>query len=769
MWPSLHAYQRGHRNASSREVRFEQENTFLHELLTYAEQEGLSNIRTSKQTLHVPDAEGFRMMKLYYLHVWKLNETTEVTDADVCLLQEPEILKIMNGSQWHRFQAGAYVLFLPGVVHLDDKILLSELLAETSYHPRTYVSDIHRVPRLLRGTWIEKAARGSSGKQVRLLHNPSNWNKKDHVLQEYMLKPLLYRNKYKFDLRILCIVFADGRYMVYPDAVMRCCSSAYTETSGPGTLHERKHLTNVCVQSKYCRSQDEYVNFLSSEPDLYERCWSSAYATVVDVLHRWFTYIDDLDESQIHGILHTAAVQEWEALHFKKHPQGFRLLGFDILPLANGRSTCIEVNYQPGMCHTGKLGRFYGKALSKLLRCTMDEEFSTEEMQWDIAQWRVFRSAKNKRLKSLGHHQVSFEYSTHLMDTSPVHRAHVYHSLIRASLSLSTRPYLDVLSYPLRLLFYDPKRVWNDADVVACLDEHDTANGRLTGQLIRVGGFSAYVDERVRVIDGCIDLSEVSTKAMVMGNATVGDLQLAQHETTSKRRFKVFPQSFATKAALSSSPASTDHDAETSLWSRSTDIKQKKGNGDTCSTKPPREFEQAKFPLYFRFPAKALTFQVTIGYIVHKSDQHTQIILCKGASFSAVKADQGMKCSRYVFIGTLEATHQDTIHSLCNADRVLASCKGSVYLRCNKLKSARSVTTAFEPIVCLSCAFPNGSNALCAIVPIYSIQEHTPENAVLHAILHVASSSKCASNIVQLASLYSFQDILRKQYNAEQK
>lgn len=325
------------------------------------------------RTIFVHSSGSFDLYAPFFESVCGMRRTDDEDSAGVVLGNEFELKKKIGLGGWDQFHDHARVLFLPGVVLLDDKIELARLLADAPYHPRTYVESVPRHAST-RGWWLDKPARGSSGRGIRIVHNPAHWSKEGHVLQEYVNNPLLHKGRYKFDLRVLAIVFSDARVFVYPDAIMRCCGVPYqplvalagSRATYTLPMHsERRHLTNVCVQAKYDSTQS-HVGVLSREDHLYKDLMPKATAVIHDVLHKWFTRVQSEDEGHVEGSVSGSFAQETHT------PKGFRIIGFDVLPLDDGNVTFIEANYQPGLARDGTLGAFYRKALRHMLRCVVD-------------------------------------------------------------------------------------------------------------------------------------------------------------------------------------------------------------------------------------------------------------------------------------------------------------------------------------------------------------------------------------------------------------
>lgn len=346
-----------------------------------------------RRVVYVHPSGSFDLYAPFFEDECGMVRTTEEREAGIVLGNEFELKRQIAIGGWNIFQPHARVLFLPGVVLLDDKIELARLLADAPYHPQTH---IERVPDhcQARGWWIDKPARGSSGRGIRIVHNPLSWAADGHVLQAYANNPLLHRGTYKFDLRVLAIVFSDGRAFVYPDAIMRCCGVPYeplpdrlSASSAPSPqFHkrqrgisvnvsaranyalpegaERAHLTNVCVQAKYDSTQS-HVDVLSRHEAMHRTLMPKASGVVLDVLHRWFRRVhEECDEGDVEGRV--------DVTEHNRRACGFRIVGFDILPLNDGRVVFIEANYQPGLARDGTLGEFYARALREMLRCTVD-------------------------------------------------------------------------------------------------------------------------------------------------------------------------------------------------------------------------------------------------------------------------------------------------------------------------------------------------------------------------------------------------------------
>jgi len=394
-------------------------------------------------TAYVHSSGAFDLYARFYEEVCGMRRVDDPRRAGVVLGNEFELMRLLASSGWAHFHPHARVLFLPGVVLLDDKAELAALLAGASYHPTTYVNEAPETADL-RGWWIDKPARGSSGRGLSIVRDPAAWKAEGHVLQRYRDDPLLHRGRYKFDLRALALVTGDGRAMVYSDAVMRCCTMPYAPVGGTRRgrggravreqdVDERAHLTNVSVQAKYDRTQS-HVDLLSEHAELYEALMPRVRALVHDVLARWFSRVASDDEGGLAGkqpqhqraaapttspvvsarrggadddatvppapqddaddkparrprsrCTRTEGADEDGARASvvtspSSAAQGFRIIGFDVLPLDSGDVVFVEANYQPGLGRDGKLGRFYERALQEMLRCTVDPAWAAAKL-----------------------------------------------------------------------------------------------------------------------------------------------------------------------------------------------------------------------------------------------------------------------------------------------------------------------------------------------------------------------------------------------------
>ena len=125
------------------------------------------------------------------------------------------------------------------------------------YNFKTFIESVDHH---LIGLWIEKPIGGSCGREISVLKNPINWNKKGFILQKYLENLLLYKidNKYhKFDTRIYVCLKNNGFYM-YPNGLLRIAQKEFNIDN----LEKGIHVTNTSILT---HDIEKFVKIISKQ------------------------------------------------------------------------------------------------------------------------------------------------------------------------------------------------------------------------------------------------------------------------------------------------------------------------------------------------------------------------------------------------------------------------------------------------------------------------------------------------------------------------
>lgn len=264
-------------------------------------------------------------------------------EAGLVLVQESTAQRIFRTqARGDGFDEQARILYLPGMLYIEDKCKLAKLLRGAAYHPETYVDELPAGVVPAAGRWIEKLGLGANGANVRIVSPaPTSWSKKGHVLQRYEENVLLLDGR-KFDLRVHAILLADGRFAIHDDAVVRRCAKQYTKhESDPAS-----QITNMSVQRSYDSTLASVTSRLTLLPkSMQDGLRVAIQGTVADALHRFSAHVRSAEDA-------IGARMMTDVLCF-------RMLGLDILPMADGSVRLLEVNYRPAINTAGAVGPFY--------------------------------------------------------------------------------------------------------------------------------------------------------------------------------------------------------------------------------------------------------------------------------------------------------------------------------------------------------------------------------------------------------------------------
>jgi hypothetical protein len=317
--------------------------------------------------------------------------TSDRSDAGLVLLEEETAQRIIRTHGWV-FHPRARLVYLPGMLFVEDKCKLAHLLSGAPYHPETMVETASREQISQSRRWIEKRGLGANGQDVRivdaaaLLSSPSGggWERSGHVLQKYEEDVLLFEGR-KFDLRVHAIMLADGRFAIHRDALVRRCARPYsTSDTDPAS-----QITNMSVQKRFDPTLRTVTTTLNELPSSLRAVIApQILACIADLLTRFRKQ--------------TARAAAEEALGGKilSDHLAFRMFGVDILPLRSGTVKVLEVNYRPAINLTGCVAPFYRSLIRWMGRVLLSAESPELTLPHDMCE-----SAALTRL-----HPLAYEY-----------------------------------------------------------------------------------------------------------------------------------------------------------------------------------------------------------------------------------------------------------------------------------------------------------------------------------------------------------------------
>lgn len=311
-------------------------------------------------TVYLEDGAPFEQIAARLVGRHGMERVSERERAGCVLLEESTAQRILRTqARGGGFHDGARVVYLPGMLYIEDKCRLAKLLRGASYHPETYVDELPAgapTPPLMAGRWIEKLGLGANGANVRILPQaPLAWKKKGYVLQRYEEDVMLLDGR-KFDLRVHAILLADGRFAIHEDAVVRRCAKRYsTQESDPAS-----QITNMSVQRSYDATLGSVTGRLSLLPrSMQDSLRSAIHGTVADALHRFSACVRSADDA-----LGARMMADGGTLFF-------RMFGFDVLPMADGSVRLLEANYRPAINTAGAVGPFYRDLIDWMVNTLM--------------------------------------------------------------------------------------------------------------------------------------------------------------------------------------------------------------------------------------------------------------------------------------------------------------------------------------------------------------------------------------------------------------
>lgn len=298
-----------------------------------------------------------------------MHMTSDRTDAGLVLLEEETAQRTIRAHGW-AFHPRARVIYIPGMLFIEDKCKLAHLLATAPYHPQTAVESASPAVIAQSHRWIEKRGLGANGQDVRIVtaaeildaHGSGSssssssssgpailaagWAKEGHVLQRYEEDVMLFEGR-KFDMRVHAIMLADGRFAIHRDALVRRCARPYSiSESDPAS-----QITNMSVQKRFDPSLRSVTTTLSELPySLRTRIAPKVLACISDLLGRFHKQTARAAEESLGGKI-------------LRERFAFRMFGIDILPLRNGDVKVLEVNYRPAINLSGAVAPFYKRLI----------------------------------------------------------------------------------------------------------------------------------------------------------------------------------------------------------------------------------------------------------------------------------------------------------------------------------------------------------------------------------------------------------------------
>lgn len=274
----------------------------------------------------------------------------------------------------------------PLLLHLDDKVLLHQLLASSAeetehYWPQGVILSVLQIARLLLSStevdgtttpgavhpWIGKrrSGYGSHGNTIvytRLERIRATAGKNtdssectgcdDSILMQRMVEPPLLLNGYKFSLRVYVVAFGAMSALLKPDlyisetGLVKIASVPLeqpTLVEGGRILNEtnlRMHMTNSGRESVMRQESFHYIRQELS-PDIFGDIWSSVVQAVGSVMQLYETRAP-------HLLVGTA--RETATHRLKLATLGIpKILGFDFVVDASRNAWLVEVNRFPGL------------------------------------------------------------------------------------------------------------------------------------------------------------------------------------------------------------------------------------------------------------------------------------------------------------------------------------------------------------------------------------------------------------------------------------
>lgn len=210
------------------------------------------------------------------------------------------------------------------------------------YSIETYIEEANNLNNKL--IYIEKPINGSCGKGINILLNLNKWNKKNYILQKYII-PKLY-NGHKFDIRILVCYCSNGKFKIFQDGIVRYAPSLFDID-----INNEKHITNLSFQKK-CNNIEKIKNF----PQLL-----SNHIFYQDYMNKINIIINDILNDVHNNICH------------KIKRRFFRIVGFDIIFDKNDNGYFIECNSMPSLKNSNEyIQHFFDVSCKDLLKFGFD-------------------------------------------------------------------------------------------------------------------------------------------------------------------------------------------------------------------------------------------------------------------------------------------------------------------------------------------------------------------------------------------------------------
>ncbi|CAH1787285.1 unnamed protein product [Owenia fusiformis] len=200
-------------------------------------------------------------------------------------------------------------------------------------------------------TFIVKPDEGSQGEGIYLIKDPVDYvmNQRNHVVQEYLSKPLLIE-RMKFDLRVYVVLASIEPLEIYicKDGLARFCTVPYSKPTWKNLDEHYMHLTNYSLN----KHSSTYVH-TDSEDNGSKRSLTSVLRQLEDSGYNVTHLCTEIERLIIKT---TLAIAPELKIHYraavpigKAGPTCFQILGFDILLLEDLKPILLEVNSGPSL------------------------------------------------------------------------------------------------------------------------------------------------------------------------------------------------------------------------------------------------------------------------------------------------------------------------------------------------------------------------------------------------------------------------------------
>jgi hypothetical protein len=304
---------------------------------------------SSVRTYYLEEDAPYRQITQLLERKYRFRRLSNRSAAELVFLHEETAQRIVRTQSWRKaFRPGARVLYIPGMLYMEDKCRLAHLLQDVEYHPVTYVDRVPVGVVLADGRWVEKRGLGANGTEVQILQappRPGTWDKRGYVLQKYEEDIMLYEGR-KFDLRVHAILLANGRYAIHRDALVRRCSAPYAWD--PSCLDPASQITNMSIQKQFDPSLKSVTATFGQLPThMRAQLQPAILAVVADTLERFVRLARSSEDAL--GLREVDTPDTF----------AFRMFGFDLLPMHDGRIKLLEVNYRPAINTVSAVAPFY--------------------------------------------------------------------------------------------------------------------------------------------------------------------------------------------------------------------------------------------------------------------------------------------------------------------------------------------------------------------------------------------------------------------------